>query len=200
MPRGQFFRRRPQAREGRAEETPLDQPPYRHARRVGQRMVVGNVRLLHGEAGEELLVPEGVERHGGHAHRRAVPGVPFVRRSRKAPRLDVLQDPAPAGGPHVGRLPRKPMGEPVRDRRKIPLPRLDDPPRDAKRHLGVVGDLAGEKVEPSAAGDFPVDADPFPDLRRLHELGRGAQRVPHGASQQGGPRASHDRGGSPGAQ
>ena len=106
VPRGQFFRRRPQAREGACGRRPrwISLPTATHAASDSGWWCV-MCACSTARRGEGLLVPEGVERHGGHAHRRAVPGVPFVRRRRKAPRLDVLQDPAPAGGAHVGRLP-----------------------------------------------------------------------------------------------
>ena len=133
----QFVRRRPQAREGRAEEASLDDHSHRDARGVGQRVVVGDLRLLDREARQPFLVPQRVQRHRGHPHGGAVPGVPFVRRSREASRLDVLHDPAPAGGADVDGPPAKANGRTGRRSPRDPLPARRRSPVRRKASIAV---------------------------------------------------------------
>ena len=155
---------------------------------------MGDARLLDREAGEEVLVPERVERDRSDPHRRAVSRPLLVGGRFKPSFFDVLLDSATAGGPHVGGIPRQPMGEPVRDRPEIPPFRPDDAPGDAKRHFRVVGDLSRRQLQPAAADDLPEDAVPAADLGRRHEFGRGPQRVTHGDAEQRRSRTVDDPG------
>ena len=177
-----------------AEKSPVDHLSHRYARRVRQRVMVGDTRLLDREAGEELLVPEGVEGDRRDTHRRAVSRPALVGGGFQPSLFHVLLDPATAGGPHVGGVPRQPSDEPVRDRPEIPPSRSDDSPGDAKRHLRVVGDLSRRQLQPAPADDLPEDAVPAPDLGRRHEFGRGPQCVSHGDAEQRRPRTVDDPG------
>ena len=90
----------PAVPQGRAEKAPLDHRSRRHARRVGQRVVVGDMRLLDRETGEEFFVSERVERHGSHPHRRPVPGVPSSAVVQAAPSRHIPGSRAGRWPPH----------------------------------------------------------------------------------------------------
>ena len=168
-----------------AEQQCLRHAPKRQRARIGQRMVVGDMRLLQRAALEQCRVAQGEQRHRQVAHGCAVAAVGIGFRAFKDALQHVALDAAPAGGTDVHRFGFEPDRKGVRDRSKVPAFGADNRLAEVQGHFGIVGDLSGLETQPAAPAYILVRAELGLDLVYGEKLHRRAQGIAAGETEIG---------------
>ena len=163
---------------------------------IGQRVVVGDMRLGDGQALKRSIVTPCGQHAGQVAHQRAIASVAGVVGACQRAFVQVAQDATAAGVAAVHRPAFEPahigityvahQGVVTRaELLQCGAAPLQQRAAQGQAHGGVVGDLAPRQVQPAAANDVAVYAVLDGDLARAHEFDRGPQRVANGKPEVG---------------